>query len=66
MEQRSPGYGAKVGTTAIIWAFATAMLAISIPLVSISHSGVILPLAIVFGVTLCTNIIWKEDVTGRS
>lgn len=61
MEQRSPEWGAKVGTTAIIWAFATAMLAISIPLVSETHSGVILPLAIVFGVTLCTNMIWRYE-----
>jgi hypothetical protein len=41
--------GGKIGATAIIWGLATGMLAICIPLVSMTKSGVILPMEEVFG-----------------
>jgi hypothetical protein len=42
MARKARGTGPKIATTAIIWGFATGMLAICIPLVAITQSGVIL------------------------
>ncbi|MEM7578455.1 MAG: hypothetical protein AAF316_01155 [Cyanobacteria bacterium P01_A01_bin.80] len=53
-------YGVKVGVIAIIWAFATGMMAICIPLVSISRSGIILPLFVILGVCTTTISIWRS------
>ncbi len=53
--------GVKVGATAIIWAFATGMMAICIPLISISRSGIILPLAVIWGASATTVTIWRSD-----
>ncbi len=50
----------KVGATAIIWAFATGMMAICIPLVAISRSGIILPLAVILGASTSTVAIWRS------
>ena len=50
--------GAKVGATAIIWSLATGIMAICIPLVKISESGVILPLAVIIGLSISTVAIW--------
>ena len=50
--------GAKVGATAIIWSLATGIMAICIPLVKISESGVILPLTVILGVSISTIAIW--------
>ena len=50
--------GFKIGTTAIIWGFSTGMLAICIPLVSMTKSGVILPLAVILGATVSTVVVW--------
>lgn len=49
--------GIRVGVTAIIWGFATGMLAICIPLVAITGSPD-LPLAIIVGTTISTIVIW--------
>ncbi|MCG5062189.1 MAG: hypothetical protein KA714_30545 [Limnoraphis sp. WC205] len=53
--------GFKIGSTAIIWGFSTGMLAICIPLVSMTESGVILPLAVVFGATISTVVVWLSS-----
>ena len=50
----------KISTTSIIWGFATGMMAICIPLVVISRSGVILPLAVILGATTSTVAIWRS------
>ncbi|MDJ0568325.1 MAG: hypothetical protein QNJ53_04700 [Pleurocapsa sp. MO_192.B19] len=52
------GQGAKIGSTAIIWGLATGMMAISIPIVKMTQTGIILPLAVVIGVSLSTIAIW--------
>ena len=52
------GQGAKIGSTAIIWSQATGMMAISIPIVKMTNTGIILPLAVVVGVSLSTIAIW--------
>ncbi|MBE9029551.1 hypothetical protein IQ266_07215 [filamentous cyanobacterium LEGE 11480] len=48
----------KVKTTSAIWAMATGMLGICIPLVAITESGVILPLLVILGATTATSVIW--------
>jgi len=52
------GQGVKIGSTAIIWSLATGMMAISIPIVKMTETGIILPLAVVVGVSLSTIAIW--------
>ena len=53
--------GGKIGSTAIIWSLATGMMAISIPLVKITHSGVVLPLAVVLGASFSTIAVWLSS-----
>lgn len=53
--------GFKIGSTAIIWGFSTGMLAICIPLISMTESGVILPLAVVIGATISTVVVWLSS-----
>lgn len=55
------GQGVKIGSTAIIWSLATGMMAISIPIVKITETGIILPLAVVIGVSLSTIAIWLSS-----
>jgi hypothetical protein len=50
--------GFKIGSTAIIWGFATGMLAICIPLVSMTNSGIILPLAVIIAAAISTLAVW--------
>ena len=52
------GQGVKIGSTAIIWSLATGMMAISIPIIKMTNTGIILPLAVVIGVSLSTVAIW--------
>ncbi|MDF5719217.1 MAG: hypothetical protein PUP91_01735 [Rhizonema sp. PD37] len=59
MKRQSEGYGPKIATTAIIWGLATAMLAICIPLVTSTGSGVILPLAVILGASGGTVVVWR-------
>ncbi len=61
MEIQQLGLGFKIGTTAIIWGFSTGMLAICIPLVSITKSGIILPLAVILGATGSTIAVWLSS-----
>ncbi len=62
MENQSLGKGALIGITAIIWAFATGMLAICIPLVSMTRSGLILPLAVILVAGIGTAVVWLSSV----
>lgn len=55
------GQGAKIGSTAIIWSLATGMMAISIPLVKMTDTGILLPLAVVVGVSVSTIAIWLSS-----
>ena len=55
------GQGVKIGSTAIIWSLATGMMAISIPIVKMTNTGIILPLAVVIGVSLSTVAIWLSS-----
>ena len=55
------GQGVKIGSTAIIWSLATGMMAISIPIVKITETGVILPVAVVVGVSISTVAIWLSS-----
>ena len=60
MENIAEKNGIKVGTTAIIWGFATGMMAICIPLVAMSRSGIILPLAVILGASTSTVAVWRS------
>ncbi len=51
---------ARVKATGSIWAMATAMLGICIPLVAITESGVILPLAVILGASISTTTVWNK------
>ena len=55
------GQGVKIGSTAIIWSLATGMMAISIPIVRMTETGIILPLAVVVGVSVSTIAIWLSS-----
>jgi len=52
------GIGFKLAATAIIWGFSTGMLGICIPLVSVTDSGFILPLAVIIGASFTTAVVW--------
>jgi hypothetical protein len=55
------GQGVKIGSTAIIWSLATGMMAISIPIIKMTETGIILPLAVVIGVSISTIAIWLSS-----
>ncbi|MEB3336431.1 MAG: hypothetical protein VKJ46_03145 [Leptolyngbyaceae bacterium] len=65
MEPQLEGKGLRIAAIAIIWAFATGMLAIAIPLVTVTKSDLI-PLAIVLGVTIGTLGIWRTTAATAS
>jgi hypothetical protein len=58
--------GFKIGSTAIIWGFSTGMLAICIPLISMTESGVILPLSVIIGATISTVVVWLSSSQSSS
>ncbi|MEQ8540747.1 MAG: hypothetical protein RIB93_25245 [Coleofasciculus sp. D1-CHI-01] len=58
MIRQTQGAGFKLAATAIIWGFATGMLGICIPLVSMTDSGFILPLAVIIGASFTTAVVW--------
>lgn len=60
MENSREKNGMKVGTTAIIWGFATGMIAICIPIISMTHSDIFLPLTIILGATISTVVVWRN------
>lgn len=53
-----PGLAIRTAAISIIWGFATGMLAICIPLVSITNSGPILPITVVAGAIIGTFVVW--------
>ncbi|MUL37175.1 hypothetical protein [Gloeocapsopsis dulcis] len=50
----------RVAATGTIWGFATGMLAICIPLTTISNSGIILPLAVISSAVVGTWAVWQS------
>ena len=50
-----------LGATAIIWSLATGIMAICIPLVKISQSGIILPVTVMVGLSISTVAIWLSS-----
>jgi flagellar basal body-associated protein FliL len=58
MKNQSSGKVYLIGITAIIWAFATGMLAICIPLVSMTESGIFLPMAVILVAGIATIVVW--------
>ena len=61
MPNQSEGKGYILAATIMIWSFATGMMAICIPLVKITESGVILPLAVILATTVSTITIWNSS-----
>lgn len=51
----------RVAATSKIWAFATGMLAICIPLSDETESGAILPLAVISGAAVGTVAVWRSS-----
>ena len=49
----------KVAATSIIWGVSAGMLAICIPLVMLTKSGAILPLATIVGAAVATFAVWR-------
>lgn len=49
----------RLSVTSKIWAYATGMLAICIPLSAATDSGVILPITVISGATIGTASVWK-------
>lgn len=56
----------RVAATSKIWAFATGMLAICIPLSGATRSGPILPLAAIAGAATSTYFVWRDDSKHKS
>jgi len=61
----------QVVATGLIWGFATGMLALCIPLVSLTRGSLILPLGVITGASVGTVAIWRdpknrENSTGSS
>ena len=50
----------RIAATSTIWGLATIMLALCIPLVAITNSGAILPLAVVLAATVATVTVWRS------
>ncbi|MBW4649424.1 MAG: hypothetical protein KME06_12170 [Kastovskya adunca ATA6-11-RM4] len=51
----------RVSATSKIWAFATGMLAICIPLADETDSGPLLPLAVISGAAIATSAVWQPS-----
>lgn len=64
---RKPESDIRVAATSKIWTIATGMLALCIPLVAITKSGAILPLAVISGAAVGTVAVWRgSDNQSRS
>jgi hypothetical protein len=50
----------QVVATGLIWGFATGMLALCIPLVSLTRGNLILPLGVITGASVGTVAIWRN------
>lgn len=51
----------KVDATAIVWGCAIAIVAICKPIIFTSSGGFILPLAVIFGASSSTAVIWGKN-----
>lgn len=51
----------RVAATSIIWGVSGGMLAICIPLVMLTESGAILPLATIIGAAVATFPVWQGE-----
>lgn len=51
----------RVAATSRIWVFATGMLAICIPLTSVTRSDAILPIIVISGATVSTVAVWRRS-----
>ena len=58
METKQLGIGFRIATTAIVWGFGTGMLAICIPIISMTKSGIVLPLAVILATGISTLAVW--------
>jgi hypothetical protein len=50
----------QVVATGLIWGFATGMLALCIPLVSLTRGSLVLPLGVITGASVGTVAIWRH------
>ena len=48
-------------TTLGVWIIATGMLALCIPLLTITKSGIILPLTVILGASIVTITVWRSS-----
>ena len=51
----------RVAATSVIWGVSAGMLAISIPLVIVTKTGAIIPLATIIGAAVATFAVWKGE-----
>lgn len=51
----------RVAATSVIWGVSAGMLAISIPLVIVTKTGAIIPLATIIGAAVATFAVWNPD-----
>jgi hypothetical protein len=51
----------RLKVTSRIWAFATGMLAICIPLSAATKSGPVIPIAVIAGAAIGTTSVWRSD-----
>ncbi|MGB6300667.1 MAG: hypothetical protein WBF90_31450 [Rivularia sp. (in: cyanobacteria)] len=55
----------RVAATSVIWGVSAGMLAISIPLVIVTKTGAIIPLATIIGAAVATFAVWNPDKNSR-
>lgn len=51
----------RVAATSVIWGVSAGMLAISIPLVIVTKTGAIIPLAAIVGAAVATFAVWSGE-----
>ncbi|WP_414618877.1 hypothetical protein [Calothrix sp. CCY 0018] len=51
----------RVAATSVIWGVSAGMLAISIPLVIVTKTGAIIPLATIIGAAVATFAVWNPE-----
>ena len=61
MSRKSSRKNPKVSATASIWSVATVMLAVCIPLIPVTQSGIALPLLVIFGAGGSTAAVWLSS-----
>lgn len=51
----------QLATTLGVWIIATGMLALCIPLVTVTKSGIVLPLTVILGASIATITVWRSS-----